>query len=122
MAILRIHHFSLLVKDISVSIHFYQNELGLTLNPSRPEMGYNGAWFDVGVQQIHLLELPTTHQCDPNLHGGRDYHVAFHVDDLEWIKCKCEQLKLPFTVSKSGRKALFTRDPDGNALEFIEQN
>ena len=24
------------------------------------------------------------------------------------------------TVSRSGRKAVFCRDPDGNALEFIE--
>jgi hypothetical protein len=27
----------------------------------------------------------------------------------------------PFTMSASGRRAVFTRDPDGNALEFMEE-
>jgi len=28
---------------------------------------------------------------------------------------------ISFTMSSSGRKALFCRDPDGNALEFIQK-
>jgi glyoxylase I family protein len=35
----------------------------------------------------------------------------------------CERLDaagIPYTRSRSGRRALFCRDPDANALEFIE--
>jgi glyoxylase I family protein len=27
---------------------------------------------------------------------------------------------IPYTLSRSGRRAIFCRDPDGNALELIE--
>lgn len=27
---------------------------------------------------------------------------------------------IPYTMSRSGRAALFTRDPDANALEFVQ--
>lgn len=121
MAILSIHHVSLLVKDTAASVAFYRDQLGLSVYQDRPDLGYPGAWLEIGSQQIHLLQLPTTHVVDAGLHGGRDYHIAFHIDDIQWIKHKCELLGLPYTVSKSGRQALFTRDPDGNALEFIQR-
>jgi glyoxylase I family protein len=31
-----------------------------------------------------------------------------------------EKAEIKFTRSKSGRRAMFCRDPDANALEFIE--
>lgn len=27
---------------------------------------------------------------------------------------------IPYTLSRSGRPAIFTRDPDANALEFVQ--
>jgi len=29
-------------------------------------------------------------------------------------------LEVPYTLSRSGRRALFCRDPDGNAIELVE--
>jgi glyoxylase I family protein len=118
---LSIHHTSLLIEDTGVSLNFYRDLLGLSVNPGRPDLGYPGAWLDVGSHQIHLLELPSTHSVDDDLHGGRDYHVAFHVQGLDELKTKLEAESIKYTMSKSGRKALFCRDPDGNALEFIER-
>lgn len=72
-------------------------------------------------QQIHLLELP-----DPDIragrpeHGGRDRHLAMLVNDLDEITSRLEQNNIAFTRSKSGRKAIFCRDYDANALELIE--
>jgi len=54
-------------------------------------------------------------------HGGRDRHTALAVDDLEALQQKLQAHNIEFTRSRSGRHALFVRDPDGNALEFIEQ-
>ena len=42
-------------------------------------------------------------------------------DVLKRLIDALEAKKISFTLSKSGRKALFCRDPDGNAIEVIEK-
>jgi hypothetical protein len=39
---------------------------------------------------------------------------------LEPLVARLEAHRIPFTLSMSGRRALFCRDPDGNAYEFME--
>ena len=120
--ILKLHHASLIIEDLKVALAFYQEVLGLETDDSRPDLGYPGAWLILpGQQQIHLMELddPDKNSERPE-HGGRDHHVAFAVNSIDYIAKSLEDLEMPFTKSKSGRKALFCRDPDGNALEFIE--
>lgn len=116
-----IHHGSLIVKDLSRSLEFYCSVVGLVQNTHRPKMSFDGAWLDVGEQQIHLLRLPETEKSlnQPD-HAGRDRHLAIHVRQIETIKLNLESRQIPFTMSKSGRQALFCRDPDGNGLEFIK--
>ena len=53
-------------------------------------------------------------------HGGRDRHVAMCVDQLHILENKLYESGIDFTRSKSGRKAIFCRDPDGNGVELIE--
>jgi len=104
-------------------------------------MTYDGVWYDVAnKQQIHLMLLP-----DPEAglqrpahpqgvrrgckglkpqqhtqHGGRDGHVALAVSDIAQLIARLDQAGIAYTLSRFGRRALFCRDPDGNALEFIE--
>ena len=117
-----IAHASLLVADVETSLRFYRDVLGLAVDPSRPDLGYPGAWLQAGAQQVHLLQLPNP---DPRegrpAHGGCDRHVAFHIENLNTLRVALEQAGIPYTLSRSGRAALFCRDPDGNALEFIER-
>ena len=114
-------HCSVIVSNTEKSLAFYRDILGLVVDESRPDLGYPGAWLNVGGQQIHLLELPNPDPVSGRpQHGGRDRHVALAVNDIDLLQQRLEQAGLSFTRSKSGRKALFTRDPDGNALEFIE--
>ena len=119
--IIGIHHASLLVRDIDISLGFYRDLLGLSQDSKRPDLGYPGAWLQAGNQQIHLMELPNQ---DPLRgrpgHGGRDRHIALAVSDLDQISKRLTEAGLPYTLSRSGRKALFCRDPDENALEFVE--
>ena len=117
-------HASFLTADLPKSRAFYEGVLGLIPNPSRPRMSYDGAWYDVAPnQQIHLLLLP-----DPEVglqrpvHGGRDRHVALGVSDLTKLMARLDQAGIAYTLSSSGRRALFCRDPNQNALEFIEGN
>lgn len=121
-AILSIHHVSVLVADTDRALRFYRDTLGLDVDPARPDLGYPGAWLTVGTQQLHLLELPSVDPVTGRpAHGGRDRHCAFTIRDLERLRERLEQADVSYTLSKSGRRALFCRDPDGNALEFIEQ-
>ena len=116
-----IHHVSLLVSDTDRSLEFYQGLLGLELDSSRPDLGYPGAWLKLGGQQLHLLELPNPDPLKGRpAHGGRDRHLAVVVSDLDALQAALESARVEFTRSRSGRRALFCRDPDQNALELIE--
>lgn len=115
-------HATFLTADLARSRDFYEGVLGLRPDSSRPLMSFDGVWYDVADrQQIHLMALP-----DPEVglrrpeHGGRDRHVALAVSDLTKLIERLKQAGITYTPSSSGRPALFCRDPDGNALEFIE--
>lgn len=121
MNIKEIQHVSVIVKHTGQALAFYKDILGLSISQDRPDLGYPGAWLTVGIQQIHLLELPNPDpQTGRPQHGGRDRHIAFTISSLRELEDKLVQAGIAFSRSKSGRKALFCRDPDGNALEFIE--
>ena len=119
---LTLGHVSLLVADTVISLSFYHDLLGLPICQERPDLGYPGAWLELDDgRQIHLLELPNP---DANIqrpeHGGRDRHTALYVEQLDGLIIKLDAAGIRYTMSRSGRRALFCRDPDGNALEFIE--
>lgn len=118
--IVALMHVSILVADLARARTFYEEVLGLTPSMSRPAMSFDGVWYDVGAAQIHLICLPNP---DPvagrPAHGGRDRHTALAVRDWEAMHSRLAQAGLPITLSQSGRKALFVRDPDGNTLELV---
>lgn len=119
--IIALNHVSLLVADTARSLDFYQGLLGLELDQTRPAMDYPGAWLIVGAAQIHLLELPQALvPADLPEHGGRDRHFALNVLDLDLLMAALASRDIRYTLSRSGRRALFCRDPDGNAVELVE--
>lgn len=113
-------HASLLVADLARARAFYEGVLGLAPNPARPDLNFAGVWYDVGAGQIHLINLPNP---DPVAgrpeHGGRDRHTALGVRDFATMRARLDAAGLSYTLSRSGRHALFVRDPDGNALELV---
>ena len=118
---LAIQHVSVIVADTQQSLLFYRDVLGLAEDRQRPDLGYPGAWLTIGAQQVHLLELPSPDPVTGRpAHGGRDRHVALTLRNIDDLRRRLEAASIPYTLSKSGRRALFCRDPDGNALEFIE--
>jgi len=117
---MRLHHVSLIVADTARALGFYRDLLGLQLDPQRPELGYPGAWLQLGDSQIHLLELPNPDPLEGRPeHGGRDRHLALAVDDFAALKQRLEAAGVTYSLSRSGRQALFCRDPDRNAVEII---
>ena len=107
--------------DTQRAVDFYHGVLGLAVCNDRPDLGFVGAWLTIGEQQIHLLEVENP---DPVIgrpeHGGRDRHLAMSVDNLDEIEGQLNTRGIGFTRSRSGRAALFCRDPDGNGVELIQ--
>lgn len=119
MTITDIHHVAVLVADLERSLAFYRDLLGLAVDPARPDLGYPGAWLTVGRRQPHLMVLPDPDaEAERPEHGGRDRHIALAVDEVEALAERLEAAGVAVTRSRSGRAAIFCRDPDGNALEF----
>jgi glyoxylase I family protein len=119
--VLGIHHASLVVADVTRSLAFYVDVLGMQLEPARPALDFDGAWLKAGAQQIHLLAVPNADPVSGRpAHAGRDRHTALVVNGLEDILQRLDRAGVPFTRSRSGRRAAFCRDPDGNAVELIE--
>lgn len=116
-----IHHVSLVVADTEAALAFYHDLLGLEVSAARPALGFPGAWLEVGDQQIHLLEVanvdPVAGRPD---HVGRDRHLALQVRGLDRMLARLEAAGVDYTRSRSGRVAVFLRDPDGNGIELLE--
>jgi len=118
---LGILHHSVIIADIDKSRHFYADILGLEEDLERPEMSFDGLWFKVGEQAIHCLCLDNPDPVeDRPEHGGRDRHVCLMGTNINDLADRLERHYIDYTRSRSGRKAIFFHDPDGNAIEVQE--
>ena len=118
-----LNHCGLLVKNTEISKKFFMEVFGfLDDTHLRPKtLPYPGAFLRFGRDQIHLMELPNPDPIDNRPeHGGRDRHVALTVNNIDIIANRLKEKNIKYTLSMSGRRALFCRDIDGNAFEFME--
>ncbi len=74
-----IHHVNVTVGDREEAMRFYVGVLGLTERTDRPDFPFEGAWLDVGGQQVHLVvRAPGGEPREPT--GD---HFAVLVEDLD---------------------------------------
>ena len=96
---------------------------GLSINNDRPDgkLPYDGLWLWMGPEMLHLMVLPNPDPMSgrPD-HGGRDRHVCVGVDSIKPVEQRLTAKGVQYTSSKSGRAAVFFRDPDMNVLEVFE--
>ncbi len=120
MAILQCLHTAILVSDLSKAQAFYGGILRLEESSDRP-LNFPGIWYQIGNYQIHLIQQSNFANSVVNeAKWGRNPHLALATDDLASIKAKLQDNNYPVQMSASGRKALFTQDPDGNILEISQ--
>ena len=121
MPINKFLHTSILVSDIKQAEFFYSNILCLTKSQNR-NLNFPGAWYELGDYQIHLIENKefTNNNNINSDKWGRNPHLAFVVENLAQTLEKLQDYGYPIQKSFSGRAALFTKDPDGNIIELVQ--
>lgn len=111
---LGVHHVSINVQDTAESVAFYTEVLGLIERSDRPEFSFDGAWLDLGPQQVHLLEIEVP--------ADEGQHFAITVVDLESavadLRSRGIDVTDPAAVGTGWQS--FLHDPSGNRIELHE--
>lgn len=126
MAIKKLEHVGLMVKDLDASISFYTEVIGMEL---RGKLAHTN-----GVITLAFLAFPGSTETELELkHGyndslpteGKVHHLALAVDDLETEIARLQQLDVTFideeiTTLPNGSRYMFFTGPDGEWLELFE--
>lgn len=109
-----IHHVAINVDDVQAALRFYVDVLGAEVRQDRPDFPFDGAWLDIGGQQLHLVEA----QVPTNL----GQHFAVLVNDLDAavaeVRARGIDCTDPRPVGKE--RQAFLLDPCGNRVELHE--
>jgi glyoxylase I family protein len=115
MTPLGLHHVQVNVPDVEVALQFYEM-LGMTRRTDRPDIGVDGAWLDVGNQEIHLVEA-----APPSDLGQ---HFALEVGDLDavvaWLRARGIEVGDPRVLGNGLPRQTSLHDPAGNRIELRE--
>lgn len=120
MKLTEIHHVSLVVSDLERAKNFYGIKLGLE-ELKRPSFDFEGAWYAVGVQQLHLIVQVEKEESVGTI-KTRGRHAAFKVDQFNQAVQILEEKGITSIVKKSstsGFHQIFFNDPDGNTIELM---
>jgi len=126
----RLQHCGLIVADLERSRGFYGGALGLEEVPRPGNFVFEGAWFQVGDDQLHLLvETDTTSSAggadpDPSASVGLANHVALEIDDLASALERLDQHGITLIggpmARGDGYDQIFMLDPDGYVIELFQ--
>ena len=84
MPSLRLHHVSIIVRDLNRALAFYRDVLGLKPLP-RPDFPVRGAWLSCGDRQVHLVVHDGETFRDSDTVDNNDGHFALNTDDFEGV-------------------------------------
>lgn len=127
---MRLLHTMLRVGNLEQSIDFYTNVLGMSLLRQSENVAYRYTLAFVGYgKESEQAVLELTYNWDTSDYdlGDAFGHIAIGVEDIYGI---CETIKLkggdvyrePGPVKGGSTVIAFVRDPDGYAIELIQQN
>ena len=87
--------------------------------PANTDSGNPGAWYQCGVQQLHL----TTEKDASVVNRNSRRHPAFRVASLAALRARLESAGIEIIAGNRfpGQERFFVRDPWGNRLEFVER-
>jgi catechol 2,3-dioxygenase-like lactoylglutathione lyase family enzyme len=110
-----IDHVSVLVTDLAKSRYFYRDILQLKEIAKPRTFDFKVLWFDLGNQQLHLLQKP-----QPDTRSPR--HFALRVDDVRAAREHFQHhgVETTETTPIPHCDRFFVFDPDGNRIEIIQ--
>ncbi|MBH5317389.1 VOC family protein [Paenibacillus sp. GSMTC-2017] len=126
MAIRKIEHIGIMVKDIEASITFYTSVLGLTHKTTTVHTN--------GIIKLAFLSFPGHEETEIELiqgyndnlpAEGKVHHLAFTVDDIESELTRIRELQVSLhdteiTTLPNGSRYFFFHGPDGEHLELFQ--
>ena len=109
-----LHHVTIYVEDLARARAFYGGVLGLTEVPRPRSFTFQGAWFQLGPAQLHLMVQA---QAEP----PSSRHFALQVLDVAEAQRHVENagVEVKESIPIPGTARFMLRDPDGNLLEII---
>ena len=124
MAIQKLEHVGVQVKDIEKSIQFYQDIVGLQLIDRFPHTNPELTLAFLGLNGEIIIELIQGYNSDLPAEG-KVHHVAFTVSNLKEERDRLKQLDVTFvdeqtTALPNGAQYLFFYGPDGEWIEFFQ--
>ncbi len=96
---------------------FYGELLGLKELPKPANMeNRGGCWFATSDRQIHL-------GVDADFRPAKKAHVALNTSGLDALRARLEKAGYETfdDCNVDGRKRVFTHDPFGNRIEFMDR-
>lgn len=112
------------VRNLARSLRFYR-KLGFKVY-RRGRMGHGGTWVHLSFPgAAHRLELnfyPRTNRFYEPVRRGTEFdHLGFRVSDVESWEAELRRRRLPIVarIREPHENLVYTRDPDGNWVEFF---
>lgn len=112
------------VRDLAKSLRFYR-KMGFKVH-KRGVMDHGGKWVHMTYPGTpHRVELnfyPRSNQFYAPIRAGTEFdHWGFRVSDVEAWEAELRRRKLPIVarIREPHENIVYTRDPDGNWLEFF---
>src|SRR5262245_46465779 len=115
LAVSQIDHVSVIVTDLPRSRHFYPDILGRKEIAKPRTFDFKVLWFDLGNQQLHLLQKPAPDTRSPR-------HFALRVADIQAARMHFRGLgvEIQETTPIPHCDRFFVSDPDGNRIEIVQ--
>ena len=114
-----LHHVNITVTAEleTAAKEFYGSVLGLKQVPKPAAARPTGAWYQIGVNQLHLSVE------DEETGALSSRHICFHVDDLSAAEKKFRDAGVEIFHDPRpvpGTQRFYVRDPGGNQLEIVQ--
>ena len=112
------------VRNLARSLRFYR-ALGFRVH-RRGRMGHGGTWvhlrFPGAAQRVELNYYPRGNRYYEPIRKGTEFdHFGFRVSNVEAWERALRRNKLPIVarIREPHENIVYTRDPDGNWVEFF---
>jgi lactoylglutathione lyase len=127
MAISKLEHVGIQVKNLEVTIDFYTKVIGLDLLEKQGHPDPNLKIAFLGFLQTNETLIELIEGYNPDLPTeGKVHHIAFTVDNIEEEIARVKKQNVTFvdesiTTLPSGSKYIFFYGPDGEWIELFER-